>query len=93
MRKSVACLLVVLVMGILSPVSLHFTSTGDRQVLVTLDVCHAHSAAVSASADVPVIAEAPVVMPAVCCESFFEATSPLLYDLFTPSLDEDPPKA
>ncbi|GAB4490036.1 MAG: hypothetical protein OHK006_22380 [Thermodesulfovibrionales bacterium] len=93
MRKVVACLLVVLVLGICSPVSLHFASTGSRHVLVTLDVCHGHSAAVSANADLPAMTETPVVMPAVRCEAFLDVSSPLLYDLFTPYIDEDPPKA
>lgn len=57
MRTKTSIVLVVLLLSLAAPFSLHISVSNDITILVTLDVCSAAGAALSVNADTTVIQE------------------------------------
>lgn len=57
MKFSAAICLVAICISLIAPISITIPTSNGEHTLVTLDVCHAGSAALSTSADVSVIQE------------------------------------
>lgn len=92
MRWQAIIILVVVLLGIVVPPSLPFT-TGNEQAIGSLDICHDAAPALSSNGDMPCINECSSCPLPLARYAVLESVNPSVKPLFIASQDERPPKA
>jgi len=92
MKTGSLLLLAVLCLSLVSPLTIHLASAGQEEHFVTLDVCHATDASLSANADSPALFESPCRSVTLEFAGFHEPGSIVFIPYLSSLQQERPPR-